>query len=387
VTLRFDTVLVRFGEIAVKSPVVRRRMEDKLIDNLLHMLKRCGIGSTVLDREWGRIIIYTPHVDDVCRVACRCFGVTSVSPAVRTDLSLDSIRDTVIKLAQTVLAPGMRFAIEVNRANKRFPYTSLELKKILGSDVLSYVKGLKVDLERPDVTIYVEIRDRYAYVFKDFHEGPGGLPYGVEGRVVSLISGGVDSAVATWLVMKRGCEVIPIYCDLTPYTSEEARERARRVLQWLREWVPQDRWRLYVVPLGRAHEKVPNAGRYRCLLCKVLMYRVAEEVARRERAKAIVTGESIGQVASQTLDNLYFLSTSIRMPVIRPVVAMDKNEIGALARRIGVYDIAARDVIACKLVPKYPITHAKEKDRKVLEDFGIENLVELLVREMEVTEL
>jgi len=364
----FNTILVRYGEIALKSKEIRTRMEGRLIRNLKAQLKLAGLARFSVRREWGRIFVEVGEGEDVgsyVRVLTKVFGVVSVSPSIRVSLKLSEVRKAVVEVAEELLNPGDSFEVRVHRANKKYPLTSKELEKLLGADVLSRVPGLRVDLEHPDRSIYVEVRDDASYIYTDVFEGPDGLPYGVEGKVVALVSGGVDSAIATWMMMKRGCTVVSIHYSLSPYYGDDARERARSVLSWLRQWVPEKKWITYNIPLGMIHEKIDINARYRCLLCKFLMYRIAEEVARREGAKALVTGEAVGQVASQTLDNLYFLSTKARFPVFRPLIGFDKEEIVVLGHRLGVGEIASKKVLACTLNPaaqgRRAETHASEK--------------------------
>ncbi len=372
-TVGFNTVLVRYGEIAVKSKKVRVRMENTLLHNIREQLMLNGVEKFRIRREWGRIFISDiDNMDSCIKALSRTFGVTSISPCMPVSLDLDEIKKAVVGLAKEALKPGDTFAVRVHRAYKEYPMTSKELEKLLGAEILDKIPGVKVDLEKPSKTIYVEVRTDAAYVFDKEYEGPGGLPYGVEGRVIALASGGADSTIAAWMMMKRGCEVIPVHYNLSPFYGDDARERVYNALAWLRTWVPRRKWYVYEIPLGRIHEKINIDTRYRCLLCKFLMYKIAEEIAKREGAKAIVTGESLGQVASQTLDNLYFLSTKISIPVLRPLIGYDKNEIISFARKLGIEPIVARKVLACMLSPKMQSrkaeTHASDKVHDIILD-------------------
>ncbi len=367
-----DTLLVRYGEIAVKSKRVRERMENKLIGNIKAQLETSGLKEYKIEREWGRIIIEIPERDVqlFVEVLKKVFGVTSVSPSIKVSLDTTSIIDTVVGVAIRVLKPWSTFAVRVRRANKQFPLTSKDLEKLLGEKVLERIPQAKVDLENPDVTIGVEVRLKNAFIYLSEEKGPGGLPYGVEGLVVSLVSGGVDSALATWMIMKRGCSVIPVHFDMRPFYGEDSRERLHDVLRWLSKWVPERNWSYYDIPLGMIHENIKINEKYRCLLCKMVMYKIAEKVAEIENAKAIVTGESLGQVATQTLDNLRILTSTTKTMILRPLIGFDKNEIEKKAMEIGLYEIASRKVSPCQLNPKlkgkYVITHASEKTIRVL---------------------
>jgi len=397
-TIRANLLLVRYGEITLKSPEVRSRMEAKLVRNIKLQLNLKKIYDYSIRREPGRIFIYTDEVDACREVLRKVFGVVSFSPAVEVEKDLSAIREAVLKAAEIILSEGMSFSIRARRSDKAFEYSSKQLEEILGADVLEHIKGVKVNLDNPDKTIYVEVRGESAYIFYEVVPGPGGLPYGVEGKVVALISGGVDSTVAAWMVMKRGCSLVPVHFDMSPFYGEDAKERAISVLKWLRDWVSERKWRAYIVPLGEVHENIDITPRYRCLLCKLLMLKVGEKIAELEKAKAVVTGESLGQVATQTLDNLYFLTTKVNIPVFRPVLTYDKNEILDYARKIGVAEISDRKVEACTLSPKKKgyrvVTHASEKTayaiEKALEESNyksLEKAVKYLLSKAEIVNL
>ena len=359
----YNVTIIRYGEISIKSPRVREKMENILIRNIKTTLELSGICKYKIKREKGRIFIYSENPIDIAKLLTKVFGIVSTSPAIEIDNDIEVIKEQVLKITKEILKDNMEFAIRARRV-KSYKLTSKEIERIIGEEVLmkSGLK-LKVNLENPDKIIYIEIRKKRAYIYYHLFRGYGGLPYGVEGKVISLVSGGVDSAISSWLIMKRGCEIIPIHYDLTPYYTKEAKERAIDVLKWLRKWVPKKKFKIYLVPLGQIHSQVKlDDERYRCLLCKSLMYKIAEIVCIKEKAKGIVTGESMGQVASQTLDNLYFLSSLVKVPIYRPVIGFDKEEIIKLAKKLNVFEIAGRQVGLCKLVPKYPITHIEKEE-------------------------
>jgi thiamine biosynthesis protein ThiI len=215
---------------------------------------------------------------------------------------------------------------------------------------------VSVDLEHPDVEVNVEVRDMDAYAFVEAFSGPGGLPYGSQGTLIGLHSGGIDSPVAQWLLMKRGARVIPLYLDTDDPTKPRLRRRAIDAARQLARWMPEPNPELIIVPYRETLHKLTETGKpsLTCLLCKRMMYRIAAAVADREGAVGLVTGENLGQVASQTLSNLVLLNQAIRLPVFRPLIGFDKVETEQLARRIGTYETSAKDVGVCFAVPEHP---------------------------------
>lgn len=383
----YNSVLVRYGEIAVKSERVRHRMEKALLNSIKYRLKSRGLTGFKIKRERGRIFIIAKEVERIALLLTKVFGIVSVSPAIEINNSIDKIVSCSLSLVKNHIGKFTRFAVRARRI-KSYQLTSKDIERIVGEAILKNITNLKVDLENPDYTLYIEVRKEKAYIFDRVLSGVGGLPYGVEGKVVALVSGGVDSAVASWLVMKRGCEIIPIYYDMGEYYSSEARERAMKVINWLREWVPKEDFKVYWVNLGAIHKTLGDIKqRYRCLICKSLMYKIAELICKAEDCKAIVTGESIGQVASQTLDNLHYLSGLVTVPVIRPVVGLDKEEIISLGRRLNVFEIAGKDVGKCKLVPKYPVTRITTETIKYLDELKLNDLAEVAFKKARIMKL
>ncbi|MDD1668441.1 MAG: tRNA 4-thiouridine(8) synthase ThiI, partial [Methanomicrobiales archaeon] len=267
------------------------------------------------------------------------------------------------------------FGIRVRRVGTH-PFTSQEKAVELGNLVRTEFPHLEVDLKHPDLELKVEIREGDCYLFTEVIPGAGGLPLGVEGSLVALVSGGIDSPVAAWMMMKRGCRILPVYVALESFLEDDARERAGRVVEVLRMYQPDIR--LQVIPdsyLSCAKRGLirKDLEKYTCIICKRRMYRIAEAVARKEGAKGIVTGESLGQVASQTLDNLLVLNDAAGLPVYRPLIGLDKEEITRMAREIGTFGSSTTQVKGCQAVPKKPSTSAVlEKVREIEGDLECE---------------
>jgi thiamine biosynthesis protein ThiI len=372
-----ETILVAYGELALKSKRVRGRLEDLLARQIRERLRRTGFSEARVLRRFGRL--YVEEVaPEAAPVVANLFGVVSVMPALRTSSDLESVLRLTVEVASERIGEGESFAVRPNVVGEH-SYSSHDLAVEVGSAVLEATEGraTRVDLTHPDVTLYVEVRDRDAFVYTQIIGGVGGLPYGSQGRLVSLFSGGIDSPVATWLMMKRGVEVLPLFMDQRPYVGESYVERAARVCGIVSEYVPSENFGLYVAPMADVMGRIMDATvpGLRCVLCKRSMYRVASAFAAEKDARGILTGESLGQVASQTLENLYVLDGASDLPVIRPVIGLDKVEIEGMARKIGTYDSSARKVEGCTVVPDKPSTGARLD--QVLELEGELGLVDL----------
>ncbi|MDH5267616.1 MAG: tRNA 4-thiouridine(8) synthase ThiI [Candidatus Bathyarchaeota archaeon] len=391
----FDTVVVRFGgELWLKKTWTRRRYIRCLIENMKRVLKRYNVEYGEVMRRRGRLLLKTTSAVEATSKLSRVFGISSVSPALEVGSNkLEDVANKCVFLASHVLSEGNSFAVRCRRVGEH-PYSSKDVCREVGRRVLDAfdeTRSLTVDLKRPDVVLGVEVRGDEAFVFGEVVKGVGGMPLGTQGRVVCLLSGGVDSAVAGWLVMKRGCQLVPLYFDCKPYTDEIATERAMEIAKVLSDWAVGFPRRLYVVPhghvLGAIVEKCPR--RLTCLLCKRMMYRVAEVLADQVRAEGIVTGEAIGEQASQTIQNLRVLDEAAKMyPVHRPLLGFDKAETEGLARKIEAYKITARNVQGCKAAPHKPATKAKLKEIVEAEArLNIDEMVERCVGELKVVDL
>lgn len=341
--LQWDGVLAAYGELALKSKPVRRRWVRILISNISNGLSRAGIKAQI-SHKWSRIIVKTLDVEPSIKVLSRVFGLTHIAPF--TYVSLDGLEDYVAKKAENLLENAENFAVRVKRTG-RHGFTSLDLEKRLGA-ILKEKTGVKVSLENPSRTVYVEVHNSECYIYTRRIECCGGLPLGSSGRVLALISTGIDSPVASWLMMKRGCSIIVLHAQVNPGKPDTCTRKLLDVVEALKSWhigldVP-----VYVYRHGEALTEISrHASNYTCILCKRLMLRIAERLSREKGAKAIVTGENLGQVASQTLDNLNAIDNAIEIPVLRPLIGFDKDEIVSLARRIGTYEISIRSDPEC----------------------------------------
>ena len=372
-----ETLLVAYGEIALKSRFVRSRLEGLLARQIGFVLNREGFKGHRVIRRYGRLYIEGVATQAAEAVA-GVFGVVSVMPALRTTSDFESVVDLAVEVASERIGEGQSFAARPKTVGSHH-YSSRDLAVHVGSAVLEALSGMgvHVDLDDPDVTLYIEVRDKDAFVYNRVFEGVGGLPYGSQGRLVSLFSGGIDSPVAAWLMMKRGAEVLPLFMDQRPHVGDSYVDRVEKAFEAMSRYVPSEGFGLYVAPFGGVMSRILEAPmpKLRCVLCKRAMYRVAAAFADEKNARGIVTGESLGQVASQTLDNLYVLDKASDAPLFRPLIGLDKVEIEDIARRIGTYDITARSVEGCTVVPDKPATRSRlEEVAELEEELGLPRL-------------
>jgi thiamine biosynthesis protein ThiI len=315
---------------------------------------------------------------------CSVIGVEYVVPAWRTQHTWEDVLQGV----QRVLAemgPFASFAVRCRRTDKRFLFPAPEMESRLGAAIAEWT-GARVNLTQPERTIWVRVLSEGVYIFVERFEGIGGLPVGVSGRVVALLSGGIDSPVAAWRMMLRGCQVEFVHFHSFPLVSRRSQEKARQLVQHLTRY--QYHSRLFLVPLAeiQQHVLVLAPPEFRVVLYRRFMYRIAERIARQLRAHALVTGESLAQVSSQTLPNLAVIDAAAEMPVLRPLIGMSKHEIVELARRIGTYEISIQpDEDCCSLfVPRHSATRSDPEQIAALEArLPIEELVQRALQEQE----
>jgi thiamine biosynthesis protein ThiI len=374
------SVVVRYQELAIKGKN-RPWFVDRLKKNL--QLATVGLDVTRVRKVMGRVELVLGR--DASWEAIRerlahVTGVANFSQAGRTTSDLDALGAAI--LGDLGDRAPRSFRIAARRSDKRYPIPSPEIERRLGS-IVHLARGWRVNLSSPDLTIHVEVMRDYAFYAFDKVPGPGGLPAGVSGRVACLLSGGIDSPVAAWRMIRRGCRAQLIHFHGYPFQSTASQEKARELAQVLTRY--QLRSRLYLVPFGevqrRATLEVPAP--LRVVVYRRLMLRIAERLAGWEGASALVTGDAIGQVASQTLDNLVAVGAAATMPLFRPLVGMDKDEVVADAKRLGTYPISILpDEDCCRLfVPAHPSTRATRAEAEAAEAaLPLDELVEHAVQ-------
>jgi thiamine biosynthesis protein ThiI len=389
----YESVIIHFsGEIWLKKIWTRKYYEKRLARNLKQTLKHYKVPYSELVRRHSRFYLKTNSAIEAAAKLARVFGISSVSPAVETSSRLEDVIEKSLFLAGIILEKGNSFAVRCKRVGNQ-GYSSSDVQKLLGQQILSKFGeklDLRVDLRSPDNVLGVEIRENQAFVFSETVEAVGGMPLGVQPKLVGLFSGGIDSAVGCWLVMKRGSPVVLVYFDNSPFTDEITTQRALNVAKVLFDWAIGFPRKIYVVQHGKNLKSIMKTNRkYSCLLCKRMMYRVAERLVEQVRAEGIVTGEAIGEQASQTLTNLKVLNSVVKSyPVHRPLLGFDKQETEAIGRKIGTYGISSKKATPCTAVPYQPSTKAKLEDvLRAEEKLDIQEMVEWSLKSIKIVEI
>ena len=374
--MNYDLLIARYGEIGVKSPKIRSRFERRLVKNIKATFE-CDV-----DRNQGRIYIHPKDFDEGIEKLNRVFGVVSYSPAISTNANYEDIDETLSAYTRSlidekILDENTKFAIKCRRVGKH-DFTSQEMAAHCGGVVRDVILA-PVDLSNPDLTIFVEIREDDAYIYHEKIKGPGGLPLGTQGKVVVLLSSGIDSPVAAYLMMKRGCEVVALHCNNDPFSGPKVTENFNALVDQLNIYAKGTPIKKRIIDYGEyltvAKEKAPE--KMTCVLCKSGMYKIAEKLAVKLGADAIVDGSSVGQVASQTLSNILATRYEVKVPILSPLIGLDKEEITTIAKNIGTFEISKIDDGGCSAVPRYPETHADlQRVAKACEDMDQDAEVE-----------
>ncbi|WP_336001104.1 tRNA sulfurtransferase [Halorientalis halophila] len=356
-----DTVVVRYGDMSTKSSRVRRGMEERLVENLEALLADRDVEGTV-ERHPTRPLVRTEEPARAAAVAADAFGTVSTSPARSLPPEPGPVIDAMVETALEHYDGGS-FAVDARRAGDTFPMDSEDLGREGGQAIWDAVEDEfepEVDLDDPDLRIGVEVREDEAFLYLDSIAGPGGLPLGSQRPVVALVSGGIDSPVAAYEMMRKGCPVLPVYVDLGEYGGQDHRARAVETVRTLGEYAPNYREPLRVVPGGETVSLLAETiEQGRMLAFRRFCLAVAEEVAFDAGAAGIVTGEAVGQKSSQTAQNLSVTDPITDLPVFRPLVTTDKNEITERAKEIGTFDDSTIPAGCNRFAPAQAETNAR----------------------------
>ena len=361
-TQHSEVILIKSGELVLKG-LNRRTFEDQLIKNLRRALSPLGHWQFSLAQSTLQAIPQSSGIDmhAAAERVGQVFGISGYSLAARLPKNMDTILAASADVLHEQLAFARSFKCEAKRSDKTFPLKSPEICMQVGEQLLNAFPHLSVDVHTPEVTVNIEIRDQYAFLHADQIRGAGGLPVGTAGDAALLISGGIDSPVAAWMMARRGLRLTAIHFAAPPYTSQRAEEKVHKLLQQVARYA--GRIRLFVVPFTQLQEEMKE----KCpeelftLLLRRAMMKAAEAIAVRENCGALITGESLGQVASQTMQALACTDAATSLPVFRPLIGTDKDEVVRLARQIGTFDISILPYEDCCTVftPRHPRTRPK----------------------------
>ncbi len=352
-----EMILLKLGEMVLKG-LNRRSFEDKLQANIYRRLNNLG-QFRVYTRQ---STTYVEPMTDACdmdgawEALTRVFGVVGLSRARACEKDKDAILAAAREYLDDKLSTARTFKVETKRADKTFPMTSIQLSQYVGGELDELYPHLKVDVHHPELTVHIEVRDYAAFVHADPEPGAGGLPVGINGRAVSLLSGGIDSPVASWMIAKRGVALEMVHFFSYPYTSNEAKEKVIDLARLLTPWC--GRLTVHVVPFTAIQEELRRSCPQELftLVMRRFMMRISQRVAQRCGARALVTGECLGQVASQTMEAMAVTGAVASLPILRPVVGMDKEDIVKIARKIGTFETSILPYEDCCTVftPRHP---------------------------------
>ena len=367
-------ILIKYGELTTKKgnrnffvKTLTKNIENKLAGH-----------DTIIEEDLSRMYIHYKIEDEqtIIDKIHKIFGIHAYHIAYVTNSDMESIKKGLIETVK--LENFKTFKVEVKRSDKTFPKTSMELSPIFGGIVLKNKDNIKVDVNNPDTIIHVEIRKDHTFIYYNSYNGLGGYPSGIQGKGLLMLSGGIDSPVAGFLAMKRGIKIEAVYFEAIPHTSLEAREKVITLVNKLKVYTNDIK--LHIVPFTKIQEEIyknvsPN---YVITIMRRMMYRIMESLCKKNKAKVIVNGESIGQVASQTLNSMYVINNVTNIPVIRPVACLDKLEIIDIAKKIDTYETSILPYEDCctVFVPKHPIINPTlEETLKEEEKFAYDELL------------
>ncbi|MBQ9757862.1 MAG: tRNA 4-thiouridine(8) synthase ThiI [Clostridia bacterium] len=355
---KIDLILLKYGEIALKG-LNKPLFEAKLVDNIKSRLEKIGKFGV---RKSQSTIYVEPleeglDMDEALDSLSRVFGIVNICPVMKCEKDIDSIAAAAVECIKPLYCEGKTFKVEAKREDKNFPMKSPEICRVVGGKILEAVRGISVDVHNPDITVNVEVRqDGFVYTRKI--KGAGGMPVGTNGKATILLSGGIDSPVAGYMISKRGVALEAVHFHSHPYTSDRAKEKVIDLAKQMSAYC--GKIKLHIVPFTQIQldiiEKCPE--NYLTIIMRRLMMRIAEKISAREGSAALITGESIGQVASQTMESLVCTDNAVSQPVFRPLIGMDKEEIVTISKKIGTYETSILPYEDCCtiFVPKHPKT-------------------------------
>ena len=369
-------ILIKYGELTTKKDN-RKFFIKELVNNI-----RKKIDDIEIEYSLDRMYIKSNNIDDTISKLKEVFGIYSIIECYKVNTNIDEIKDTILNLLKN--KNFKTFKVVTKRSDKSFPISSMEFSSKIGGIILKNIES-KVDVHNPDIYVNIEIKNGYTYIYTNEIKGLGGYPVGVQGKGLLMLSGGIDSPVAGYLALKRGIDVECIYFDSPPHTSIEAKNKVIDLANILNKY--SGKIKIFVVPFTKLQETIYKnvQNEYMITIMRRMMYRIAHKLALKNKCKVIINGESIGQVASQTLTSINTINSVTNFPIIRPVCCLDKLEIIEISKKIGTYDISIRPYEDCctVFVPKHPsinpdinkcIEFEKNFDYESLIDEAIDNV-------------
>ncbi|MCR5461479.1 MAG: tRNA 4-thiouridine(8) synthase ThiI [bacterium] len=374
----YDRILVRYGDLTLKGR--NQNMFLKKVQNLTRNKLRDL--DVKIECTHSRIYVMLNNTDykDVIKRLDTVSGLSSYSLVCRCDSNIDSINELALNLVKETITKPVSFKVECKRADKTFPYTSVDVPKITSAYVLKNTNNLTVDVHNPEVTLTIEIRSEGTFIYTEEIKAMGGFPVGVAGRGLLMMSGGIDSPVAGYLAMKQGIEIEVIHFESTPLTSIESAQKVIDLTKKLAIYAPNNKIKIYMVPFVKMHQALLNYvdESYNITIMRRMMYRIASRIASEKEILCLINGESVGQVASQTLDSMFVINNVTNIPVLRPLVTYDKNDIIKISRMIDCFDISIKPFEDCctVYVPKNPVIKPNlDKCKEMEAKFDYEEII------------
>jgi tRNA uracil 4-sulfurtransferase len=388
--MKYDRILIRYGELSTKGRN-RNKFVDKLKKSINRVIRNFPTATIEADRERMYIILGEEKVEDIVKGLKNIFGIQSFSPAVKVEKNVELMKEVALSLVQKIFQPGMSFKVSAKRIDKSFELGTDQMNREFGAHLLINIPGMKVSVKQPDINLRIEVRNEAAYLYCENILGAGGYPVGSNGKAMLMLSGGIDSPVAGYLSLKRGVEIEGVHFYSPPFTSERAKQKVIDLTEKLA--TISGTIALHIVPFTEIQQMIQDQvpSNYTMTTTRRLMLRITDEIRRRQNGLAIITGESLGQVASQTLESMYTINQVTNTPILRPLVMMDKTDIIELAQQIDTYDISIRPYEDCCtiFVPSSPKTKPKLDKVEHFESFvdfepfiqkAVDNIELLIIR-------
>lgn len=368
-------IVIKYGELTTK-----KGNRNTFINALKNNIKRVLVNNDyniIANRD--HIYIETKEIDDVLKKLKKVCGIQGILVAYKVNTNTDTIKEKVLNILKNMTFKT--FKVETKRALKSFPINSMEFSRIIGGHILKNIPNINVDVHKPDVLVKIEIRED-TYIYFNEIKGIGGYPAGIQGKGLLMLSGGIDSPVAGYMALKRGIDIDCLYFESPPHTSLQAKEKVVKLASILNEY--SGNVRLLVVPFTKLQEEIYKnvLSEYNITILRRMMYRIASRLG----YKVLINGESVGQVASQTIDSMYVINSVTNLPIIRPVSCLDKLEIIDIAKKIGTYETSILPYEDCCtiFVPKHPVINPKIEKCLLYENFSYEDLIEECINNIEI---